>query len=143
MLMDLKPENVLFQSKLESLVKLIDFGSVRTTLGKANVPLLNASLPTMDGEAMPIIGTSYYIAPEVLERNYDELCDIWSLGAILYIMLTGVPPFNGATDEEIYAKVKTGRYSLETLIDAGASDEAIDLITKLMEFDRTKRINAE
>lgn len=90
-----------------------------------------------------MLGTSYYIAPEVLERNYDESCDIWSLGVIMYLMLTGVPPFNGEDDEEILAKVRTGKYSIETLIDAGASDEAIDLLTKMMEVDRHKRITAE
>lgn len=92
---------------------------------------------------MEVIGTSYYVAPEVLERNYDESSDLWSLGVIMYLMLTGVPPFNGEDDEEILAKIRVGKYSTETLIDAGASDEAIDLLTKLMEVDRAKRITAE
>lgn len=71
------------------------------------MPLLGAPLPScLDGEAFPIIGTSYYVAPEVLEKNYHESCDIWSLGVILYLMLTGVPPFNGLGDEDIHAKVK-------------------------------------
>lgn len=91
---------------------------------------------------MPVFGTSYYIAPEVLERNYNESCDIWSLGVILYLMLTGCAPFNGATDGEIHAKIKTGKYSIETLVDAGASDDAIDLITHMLEFNKDKRISA-
>lgn len=61
----------------------------------------------------------------------------------MYLMLTGVPPFNGETDTEIYSKVLVGRYSTETLIDAGASDEAIDLVSKLLMIDRHKRITAE
>ena len=58
-------------------------------------------------------------------------------------MLTGVLPFNGETDEEIMAKVKIGKYSIETLIDAGVSDDAVDLIMKMMELDPSKRISAE
>ena len=48
---------------------------------------------------------AYYVAPEVLSKQYDEKCDIWSLGVILFILLSGFPPFNGNTNEEIYSKV--------------------------------------
>lgn len=47
------------------------------------------------------IGTPYYIAPEVIKKNYDQKCDIWSLGVIMYILLGGYPPFNGENDNEI------------------------------------------
>merc|ERR1719313_2664596 len=57
------------------------------------------------------LGTPYYIAPEVLAKNYGAKCDIWSCGVITYIVLSGIPPFNGASDQEIMKKVKLGKFS--------------------------------
>ena len=57
------------------------------------------------------MGTAYYIAPEILTGKYDEKCDIWSIGVILYILLSGEPPFPGNSDPEIIAKVRKGKYN--------------------------------
>jgi calcium-dependent protein kinase len=59
-----------------------------------------------------VYGTAYYIAPEVLKGDYTEKCDLWSIGVIVYIMLSGKPPFPGKSDEAIIERVKDGSYSL-------------------------------
>jgi len=48
-----------------------------------------------------IVGTAYYIAPEVMKKQYDYKCDVWSCGVMMYILLSGKPPFDGKNDEEI------------------------------------------
>ena len=87
-------------------------------------------------------GTAYYIAPEILEGNYDEKCDLWSIGVILYIMLSGKPPFSGKNDSEILSKVANGKYSLSGDVWNRRSDDLKDLIKSLMEKDPKKRISA-
>lgn len=58
-----------------------------------------------------VLGTAYYIAPEVLAGEYNEKCDVWSIGVILYILLSGRPPFNAENDEKIMAKVRKGKFN--------------------------------
>lgn len=57
---------------------------------------------------------SYYLAPEILNADYDERCDIWSLGVILYILLSAAPPFDGENDKEILKSVRTMKYDLDS-----------------------------
>lgn len=83
---DLKPENVLIDKEQGNCIKIIDFG---TSIKHNDQVLTNTH------------GTSYYIAPEVLLKKYNEKCDVWSIGVILYILLSGKPPFDGNTDNEI------------------------------------------
>ena len=89
--MDLKPENILFKNQEGLTVKLIDFHFAQSTLGCEEVPMIGKPLPSAEpGKAF---GTPYYIAPEVLTGNYDAKCDMWSIGCILFTLLTGLPPF--------------------------------------------------
>lgn len=83
------------------------------------------------------------MAPEVIKRKYNEKCDVWSIGCILYVMLTGFPPFNGTEDAEIIAKVSLGKYSLKTLEEGEFSEQCIAFIQKLLTFDPEERISAE
>ena len=96
---DLKPENLLFlNSSEDSPLKVIDFGL--------------SKIFTKDNHKMTTkVGTAYYVSPEVLAGDYDEKCDVWSAGVILYILLTGEPPFNGANDNEIYKRIQAKKYN--------------------------------
>lgn len=67
------------------IIKVIDFGLAK---------YFNNS----DNEMLTRAGTPYYMAPEVLEGSYDELCDMWSIGVITYCIIAGYPPFNAETD---------------------------------------------
>ena len=87
-------------------------------------------------------GTPYYIAPEVLNNNYDEKCDLWSIGVILYILLCGYPPFNGANDDQIIKRVKQGKYRTDDEEWTNISPEAIDLVNRLLTYNPKERISA-
>ena len=128
---DIKPENIMLESKSsEDLsIKLIDFGTSNFIKNNQHLSMK--------------IGTPYYIAPEVLKKSYGYECDIWSLGVILYMLLSGTPPFDGFDDQSILQKVKIGKYSLEGESWELISNEAKDLIKKMLTYSPEKRINAE
>lgn len=131
---DLKPENILIESNEERnknffSIKIIDFG---TSLIHKRTSMMKT-----------ITGTSYYIAPEVLHSNYNEKCDLWSCGVIMYILLCGKPPFNGASDNEIYSRVSEGEYYMDEEVWKNISYEAKDLMSKLLEKDIKKRLSAK
>jgi len=91
------------------------------------------------------LGTAYYIAPEVIKKSYNEKCDLWSCGVIMYILLSGEPPFNDsrADNDAIMKKVEIGKYDIEQGVWKSISPEAKDLIKDLLTYDPSDRISAE
>ena len=129
---DLKPENILIYQRNKkgfNSIKIIDFGTAI---------LFNK-------KDKNLAGSIYYLAPEIISKNrkYTEKCDIWSCGIIMYILLTGKPPFNGDSDEEILKKILQNHLDLEKYPWSVISLKAKDLIKKLLEIDTKKRITAE
>lgn len=90
-----------------------------------------------------ISGTPYYIAPEVLSETYDEKCDVWSCGVILYILLCGYPPFNGDNDTEILMAVKKGAFTFPQEEWDVISKDAKNLITDMLKYNPGDRCSAE
>lgn len=141
---DLKPENIVIEEKEKEKVinnvninneddsiniKIIDFGT-------ADIFKKNKLLSLKEG-------TPYYMAPEVIDGLYNEKCDIWSCGVILYILLCGSPPFYGKNDKEIFNKIKTEKIIFTQKIWENVSEQAKDLIKKLLNRDYKIRPTAE
>lgn len=127
---DLKPENILIEKKEAKKydIKIIDFGT--------------AKLYEKNKSEKKVIGSSYYIAPEVLFENYNHMCDLWSCGVIMYILLSSKPPFSGKSDQVILEKIKVGKYNMQIKQFETVSSEAKDLITCLLQKNPGKRLTA-
>eukprot|EP00531_Pseudo-nitzschia_arenysensis_P018048 CAMPEP_0116125478 /NCGR_PEP_ID=MMETSP0329-20121206/5831_1 /TAXON_ID=697910 /ORGANISM="Pseudo-nitzschia arenysensis, Strain B593" /LENGTH=570 /DNA_ID=CAMNT_0003619519 /DNA_START=297 /DNA_END=2009 /DNA_ORIENTATION=+ len=118
---DLKPENFLFLTESEdSPIKIIDFG-------------LSRHKDANDGMMKTKVGTPYYVAPEVLRREYTEACDIWSIGVITYILLCGYPPFYGDNDAEIFNSVRIGQFDFPSPEWDDISKSAKNFVTYLLQ----------
>ncbi|CAN7011538.1 hypothetical protein IGI04_012113 [Brassica rapa subsp. trilocularis] len=126
---DLKPENFLLSSKDDkALIKATDFGlSVFIEEGKVY---------------RDIVGSAYYVAPEVLRRRYGKEVDIWSAGIILYILLSGVPPFWAETEKGIFDAILEGHIDFESQPWPSISNSAKDLVRKMLTADPKRRISA-
>ena len=134
---DLKPENLLI-SKIEKDLKdnkeyfwiqIIDFGT--------------AKIFENDKNENSIVGTPYYIAPEVLNKHYNEKCDTWSVGVMLYMFLVGRAPFDGGNRNEIINSIKTKDYDENNPKLLEQSPEVRDLIKHLLQKDTNIRFSAK
>ena len=148
---DLKPDNILIGQDDPVLIKITDFGLAKI---QENGTFLST-----------FCGTLAYVAPEVIgergsgngngpspspscgnshrERNtYSALVDMWSLGCLVYVILTGHLPFSGATEEELYTQIKHGSYHEKPLREFKVSDNARSFIDALLQVDPRMRLTA-
>ncbi|KAL8129376.1 hypothetical protein V2J09_018531 [Rumex salicifolius] len=126
---DLKPENFLLLNKDENApLKATDFG-------------LSVFYKPGD-QFKDIVGSAYYIAPEVLKRKYGPEVDIWSVGVILYILLCGVPPFWAESEHGIFNAILGGQVDFTANPWPSISPQAKDLVRKMLNSDPMKRLTA-
>ena len=134
---DIKPENILISKKEKDLnsdeiyfwIKIIDFGT--------------AKIFEKGEKEKKVVGSAYYIAPEVLKQNYNEKCDTWSVGVILYMFLTGRAPFDGKTQDEIINSIRKKNYDENNPKLLQRSPEVRDLISNLLNKKLESRFSAK
>lgn len=129
---DVKPENFMLldgRGIAETTIKVIDFGlSKRFKLGQY-----------MTTTAC----TPQYVAPEVLRHCYTEACDLWSLGAVIFTLLCGLPPFRGSTEAEVLQRVQSAAYEFDLPAWQSVSEDARGLVRELLVLDFTGRATAQ
>jgi calcium-dependent protein kinase len=129
---DLNLENILIVKKEKTgfpLIKITDFG-ITSMFEKG----LNQRR---------IVGNIYYMAPEVINKNYNNKCDLWSCGVVLYILLSGRPPFDGEKDADVFKRILACKYDLTSPPFDTCSNEVKDLIRKLLVIEPYKRLSTE
>lgn len=131
---DLKPENFLLKEKgvplASNTLKIIDFG-IAKKFRRGKDDLRTRS------------GTAYYVAPEVHTGMYTEKCDIWSCGVIMYILLSGAPPFGGDDDNEVYRASCRGHLDFSLSEFRGVTTEAKKLMKCMCALKVQERFSAE
>ncbi|CAM9349713.1 unnamed protein product [Pylaiella littoralis] len=127
---DLKLENWLMQTPGDTTgVKLIDFGLSKHF--------------AQDQNMQQAVGSTYYVAPEVLQGSYGPKCDMWSMGVIAYMMVSGAPPFWGNADAQVRAKIMVGEYDMPDVLFQHVPPDAKDFISELLVIDPNQRMSAE
>lgn len=127
---DMKPKNLLLMSDdNDSFIKLADFGFA----ARVHKP---KSLTKQ-------CGTPFFVAPEILTRKpYDQQSDMWSVGCIVFLLLSGNLPFMGRSQKELFRKIVAGRFEFKEQDWANVSDDAKDLVEKMLVLDPDQRISA-
>ena len=123
---DIKPENIMITDNDE--IRLIDFGLSKIQTGKS----------------MEVIaGTPLYMAPELIQGSYGGKVDLWSLGVLLYVLVSGSHPFYARTTKEVFAKIKKGKWSFDDKTFGKVSSECKNLISQLLEPNPKKRLTGQ
>ena len=141
---DLKPHNILFLNENpDSPIKIVDFG-----ISKIFDPSLSFLKEELEDSGnrikkmSSVVGTMYFLSPDVLKGNYNEKCDIWSLGIILYILLCGYFPFKGSNEKEIIKNISTLKLEFPQAEWKNISENAKNLIASML-CPEKKRISAK
>jgi len=128
---DIKPENLLFATKEPSAtIKVSDFGLARFI--------------EEDVFATTTCGTPGYVAPEILEQEpYNKTCDYWSIGVVLFILLSGCPPFYDEDNFVLFEKIKNVEYNFDAPAWKSVSDDAKDIIKKMLQKNPDDRLTPD
>jgi calcium/calmodulin-dependent protein kinase I len=127
---DMKPKNLLLMSEdNDSYIKLADFGFA----ARCHEP------KTLNKQC----GTPFFVSPEILMRQaYDQMSDMWSVGCIVFLLLSGNLPFMGRSQKELFRKIVSGKYEFDDDDWCEISDDAKDLVNKLLVLDPDNRLSA-
>lgn len=126
---DLKPENFVIEKEGSSTIKMIDFGLSDILKNRAYLSQLS--------------GSRFYIAPEVLRGQYTEKRDLWSIGVMLYLFMTGKLAFDADSEVELFDSIKRGHFDIATLEETNCTKNLIDLCKGLLEMDPDRRLSAK
>lgn len=125
---DLKPENIIIDPVTLN-IKIIDFG-------------LSAFYSDFN-QLTTKVGTPYYVAPEVLDKAYGKECDMWSIGVITYVLLTGCPPFQAKSLAELFRRIKTCHLKYMEVDFKKLSKESYHFVKSLLCVDVNKRFTPQ
>jgi calcium-dependent protein kinase len=165
---DLKLENIIFSEPDHSSdVKIIDFGLSATFHTESHYAVgrgghgagglstsLNKGSPSKHHPRgikhnkakrmfLTTCGTAYYMAPEVIEGGYTEACDLWAIGVITFMLLTGRPPFDGADEDEVFDKIEAGRVPFTSAVWQQVGGDARSFVQHLLMVDPRRRWTAD
>ena len=127
---DLKPENILIDGEQAGALKIIDFGTA------------TSQFLTLDLAPDQVFGSPFYAAPELIEGDYYQKTDIWSVGVILYVMLCGIPPFEGSSDFKIMSSIQQGEYLFDKLYWEDKSNQVKSFIMRCLQRNPEERPSA-
>lgn len=124
---DLKPENFLYASKApDADIKIVDFGMSTRYANDENMTT--------------IVGTPYYLAPEVIQGNYSNECDVWSLGVVMFFLLSGEQPFVSENLSDLYFRISNAHFSFTGEVWNSISGNAKDLVSLMLVPEPGRRI---